>query len=241
MHNITNTIRTTSAVLFIALLSATPSALAKDAHSSHHADTHGVPAAAALKMLQEGNQRFIEGKVKHPDQELPRRKELASGQKPAAIILSCSDSRVPPELVFDQGLGDLFVIRVAGNIVDSAGMATIEYAVEHLGTRLIVVMGHESCGAVKAALTTPRGQSAGSPDLDILVSTIQPALGESDPASTTQDKTIRKPVIRNVDAVADHLLLRSKILREANEKGTLKITRAIYSLGTGKVEFWDQK
>ena len=241
MLNIRKTIRNTAVVLSITLLPATTGVFARDTHSAHHAESKGVPAAAALKMLQEGNQRFVEGKVKHPDQDIPRRKELASGQKPSAIILSCSDSRVPPELVFDQGLGDVFVVRVAGNIVDSAGMASIEYAVEHLGANLIVVMGHESCGAVKAALTTPRGQSAGSPDLDILVSTIQPALGETDPATTAQDKTIRKPVIRNIDAVADHLLLRSKILREANEKGTLKITRAIYSLGTGKVEFWDQK
>ena len=108
----------------------------------------------ALARLMDGNRRYSQNKEQHPDETLARRMELQSSQHPFAVILSCSDSRVPPELIFDQGLGDLFVIRVAGNIVDDDGLGSIEYAVEHLGTKLIVVLGHEKCGAVSAAVAS---------------------------------------------------------------------------------------
>src|SRR3954451_10886779 len=113
----------------------------------------GLSADQALSRLLAGNERFVAHKERHPDESAGRRRELVSGQHPFAVILGCSDSRVAPELLFDEGLGDLFVIRVAGNIVDDDILASIEYAVEHLGTKLVVVLGHEKCGAVSAAVS----------------------------------------------------------------------------------------
>jgi carbonic anhydrase len=113
----------------------------------HAEEAKGVGADEALARLVEGNKRFVEMKLTHPEQDIACRTTLAKGQQPFAVILGCSDSRVPPEVIFDQGLGDLFVVRVAGNVADDIGIASIEYAVEHLGSRLIVVLGHERCGA----------------------------------------------------------------------------------------------
>jgi carbonic anhydrase len=208
-------------------------------------ETPSVPPAAALEHLKTGNSRFAEGKLAHPHTSGPERKELAKGQHPEAIILSCSDSRVPPELVFEKGLGELFTVRVAGNILGAATVASIEYAAEHLGSRLIVVMGHESCGAVKAALSTAYGQSTGSYDLDSLISSIQGNLDGRRfdraiaSAHIADDKTLRKPVMANVDAVATDLIKRSKIVARLVGEGKLRIVRGIYSLETGKVDFWD--
>jgi carbonic anhydrase len=219
---------------------ALSSTLAFASGGGGHEPPAGPAPEAVLGELKAGNRRFIDGKLTHPRQDAARRKELAGGQAPSAIVLSCSDSRVPPELVFDKGLGELFTVRVAGNVVGMDAMASIEYAVEHLGARLIVVMGHESCGAVKAALTTPAGKGAGSPDLDGLVATIQGNLGEgTDRAiASADDKKLRRPVMRNVDAVAARLLSRSKVLRKRHEEGKVRIVPAVYSLETGAVEFW---
>ncbi len=134
-----------------------------------------TPESAYANLIR-GNERFITGNAKGEHRDAERRRELASVQKPFAIVLSCSDSRVPPELIFDQGLGDLFTIRVAGNVLGSAQVASIEYAVEHLGAKLILVMGHESCGAIKAALEPVSKKGSGSTDLDWLVGSIRPVL-----------------------------------------------------------------
>ncbi|HEY7392870.1 MAG TPA: carbonic anhydrase [Bryobacteraceae bacterium] len=131
-----------------------------------------LTADTALTRLLDGNQRYARHKERHPDQSAARQKELAGGQHPFAVILGCADSRVPPELLFDQGLGDLFVIRVAGNIVDDAVLGSIEYAVEHLGTKLILVLGHENCGAVSAAVEG--GEAAGH--LRAVGTAIQPSV-----------------------------------------------------------------
>jgi carbonic anhydrase len=196
----------------------------------------------ALTNLVRGNERFVSGISKGEHRDAGRRRELASVQKPFAIVLSCSDSRVPPELIFDQGLGDLFTIRVAGNVLGSAQVASIEYAVEHLGAKLILVMGHESCGAVKAALETPTKKGSGSTDLDWLVGAIRPVLKARGLASvSSEDPKIRKPVMANIDAVTDSLIVRSKIIGDAIGKGQLKVARGIYSLDTGKVDFWGVK
>lgn len=216
------------------------SSFASSSHSGPHSE--GIAPDHALKDLKTGNQRFVEGKLQHRHQDEPRRKSLATGQSPSAIILSCSDSRVPPELIFDQGLGDVFTVRVAGNVLGAATVASIEYAVEHLGSRLLVVLGHESCGAVKAALTTPFGKSAGSIDLDSLISTIQSHLNDEDRAlalSGSGDKLLRGPVKQNVNGVVRRLLTRSKIVRKHVTEGKLMVVQAIYSLESGKVEFWE--
>lgn len=199
------------------------------------------PAMAFTNLIM-GNKRYVTGAVTGERRDQTRRNSLVSKQHPQAIVLSCSDSRLPPELIFDQGLGDLFTIRVAGNILGAAQVATIEYGIEHLGAKLIVILGHESCGAVKAALDSKPNVSSGSPDLDWLVSAIKPNLGKGSSASyTSSDPKLRKPVTSNVDAVTEQLLARSKIVSDAIAEGKLKTVRGIYSLDTGKVEFWGLK
>lgn len=228
-------------VLFV-LLGLSFSVISLTGHSNE-----AVPAVApsvVLDTLKKGNGRFVEGKTVHPSQDAKRRQELTKGQHPSAIVLSCSDSRVPPELVFDQGLGDLFTVRVAGNVLGADEVASMEYAVEHLGASVIVVMGHESCGAVKAAIQTPKGEKVGSADLSALVATIHQnwdATGRKIASSTNAaaDKTLREPVKANVNGVVRNLLARSKLIAERVKSGTLKISSAIYSLDSGKVDFWE--
>jgi len=198
----------------------------------------------AYQSLIHGNERFANGTAKGEHRDVARRQELVTGQKPFAIVLSCSDSRVPPELIFDQGLGDLFTIRVAGEVLGSAQVASIEYAIEHLDAKFIVVMGHESCGAVKAAIESSdrKNTTAGSLDLDWLIHAIRPNLKARHLAEiTTEDPKLRKPVMANVDAITENLMVRSQIVGEAMAKGDLKIVRGIYSLDTGKVDFWGLK
>ena len=226
--------------------------------SSSHGDTlakHEVPSSTtelspsksppphaqsssflALQELVQGNQRFVAGHATHPRQDHARRSSLVGGQQPKAIVLSCSDSRVPPELTFDQGLGEIFVVRTAGEVADSVALASIEYAVEHLHASLLIVMGHESCGAVKAALSTPPGASAGSAHLDQLVTSIRPNITGYTIASA--DKVLTQPVRANVEGVARGLLTRSTIIRHAVEHGELTIVRGLYHLDSGKVDIW---
>ncbi len=203
---------------------------------------HEPSPIETLDRLKTGNKHFAEGKLDHPRTSPTIRKELANGQKPDAIVLSCSDSRVPPELLFEKGLGELFVVRVAGNVLGSATVASIEYAAEHLGSRLIIIMGHESCGAIKTALNQPRGKPTGSFDLDSLISTIQGNLDAQGSGARTlaaEDKSLRKPAMANVDSVAADLVKRSKLIRELAASGKVRIVRAIYGLESGKVDFWD--
>lgn len=199
----------------------------------------GKPPREALDMLRQGNQRFVDNKMMAPRRDDKTRSELAGAQNPFAIVLSCSDSRVPPEVVFDQGLGDVFVVRTAGHVLDPGPIASIEYALEHLGARLIVVLGHESCGAVKAALTTPSGRSAGSVDLDRLVGKIKPYLSSFRPLSA--DKLMRGPVKANTAGVARELMKKSMIVREKLQHQEISLVTAIYGLSSGQVEFntWD--
>ena len=202
-----------------------------------HEAPKGESPDQVLTELKAGNKRFVEGKLEHSHQNIARRKELVSGQKPGAIILSCSDSRLPPEIVFDQGLGDIFVVRVAGNILGNATVASIEYAVEHLGSRLIMILGHESCGAIKATLSTPPGKSAGSTDLDAIVAEIRGNLDGLTPAALKGDPNLHIAASANVDAVTTKLLKRSRIVRDQVKSGGVSIVKAVYSLETGKVEF----
>jgi carbonic anhydrase len=207
----------------------------QQAPKSSHSAVSGKPPREALDMLRQGNQRFIEGKMTAPRRDEKTRSELAASQQPFAIVLSCSDSRVPPEVIFDQGLGDIFVVRTAGQVLDPGPIASIEYALEHLGARLIIVMGHESCGAVKAALTTPAGRSAGSADLDRLVAKIKPYMSSFRP--TGMDKLLRGPVKSNTAGVARELMKKSAIVREKLKNQDISLVTAIYGLSTGQVEF----
>jgi carbonic anhydrase len=193
----------------------------------------GIPADEALARLMAGNQRYVRHKERHPDQTLARRKELEGGQHPFAVILGCADSRVSPELLFDEGLGDLFVIRVAGNIVDDDVLGSIEYAVEHLGTKLIVVLGHEKCGAVSAAVEG--GEASGH--LKALVTAIQPSVEAT--KNEPGDK-IHNCVIANARRVARQIRESEPVLKESVEKKGLKVVAADYALETGKVNLLDE-
>jgi carbonic anhydrase len=202
-----------------------------------------VLAIDTLNRLQEGNRRFVSGI--RSDQHLTgltRRRELAAGQKPFAIILGCSDSRVPPEIIFDQGLGDLFVIRVAGNIVTPSQTGSVEYAAEQFGTRLVVVLGHTTCGAVLATLADlAQSTESQSPNLRAIVDNIRPAVAELIETEIRNDKEalVRHAVRANIGASVKQLRHGSKILEELIAKSGLVVVGAEYSLETGEVEFFD--
>jgi len=182
----------------------------------------------ALAKLMEGNKRYATSHSQRPHQSARRRHELEKDQHPFACILSCSDSRVPPEIVFDEGLGDLFVVRVAGNIVDSAVTGSIEYAVEHLGTPVVVVMGHEKCGAVQATL------GGGEPGTHIqsLVEAISPAVIE---AKKKPGEPLVNAVRANVQLVVQQLRRSGPILAEQLRSHKIRIVGAVYELDSGSV------
>jgi carbonic anhydrase len=191
-----------------------------------------VPADQALAKLVEGNQRYSRHKEQHPDESPARRKELETVQHPFAVILSCADSRVAPELVFDQGLGDLFVIRIAGNVADNDALGSMEYAVEHLHTKLIVVLGHEKCGAVSAAVEG--GNLTGH--LATLVSEILPSIQE---AKDLPGDKVHNCVLANARRVARQIRESEPVLREAVEKDGVKVVPAVYALDSGIVTVLD--
>src|SRR5262245_20283195 len=196
-------------------------------------DVQQPTAASVLTELKEGNQRHVIGHYTHPHETLFRRKELASGQQPHAIILTCADSRVAPEIVFDQGLGDLFDVRVAGNIAADDEIASIEYAAEHLHTPLVVVIGHQKCGAVSAAVEG--GEASGH--LPALIKAISPAVEK---ARSMPGDVVENSVRINVENVVAQLRASKPILAELVEQGKLQIVGAVYSLDTGKVN-WIQE
>src|SRR5437588_10797425 len=165
--------KTQLASWFVAVTLLTAGQLALVADPAH-SDQPAVAPAEAISKLKEGNGRYTSGNLQHPGQTTERRTELSKSQHPFAVIVSCSDSRVPPEIVFDQGLGDLFIFRVAGNVIDDHGLGSIEYSVDHLGTRLILVLGHQSCGAVKAAKETIAAKSKAPGHIQPRVTAIQP-------------------------------------------------------------------
>ena len=182
-----------------------------------------------LNRLLEGNTRYMSGRSIHPNQGSERREEVQRGQMPFAVILGCSDSRVPPEIIFDQGIGDLFVIRVAGNVVDDAVLGSIEYAVEHLGVRLIVVLGHQRCGAVLAALKG--GEAHGH--IAALVEAISPAIHEArNQPGDLVENTVRAGVRRFVSQISGA----RPVLSELTRNGKVEVVGAYYWLDGGNVE-----
>lgn len=207
----------------------------KNAHSEHKREAGPVKDTKAFQLLENGNKRYVSGHTRKDGIQKTDRERLVSGQKPHTIILSCSDSRVPPELVFDQKLGEIFVVRTAGQSLDSSAIASIEYAVSHLGSNLIVIMGHESCGAVKAALATLKGGDAGSPWLNKLVADLHPHLKRFTDLSQTDGVIVESWV--NVEGVHQDLLDRSEIVRRLVEAKEITIQNALYHLGSGVVEW----
>ncbi len=202
-----------------------------------------ISAHEALMRLIEGNRRFVSDvRSAGTFTDHARRRELAAGQEPFAIILGCSDSRVPAELVFDQGLGDLFVIRVAGNIVAPSQVGSVEFAAEQYGTRLVVVLGHSQCGAILATLHELRRPSQDqSRNLRSIVDRIRPSverLLEKDPGQHA-DSLVEQAVRENIRYSANHLRHGSEILEQLIRNQGLLVVGAEYSLETGVVDFFD--
>lgn len=202
-----------------------------------------IAPAEALALLREGNQRFVEGSGgRHLEAVPDRRAELLEGQEPFAVVLGCSDSRVPVEIVFDRGLGDLFVIRVAGNVVAPSLVGSVEFAAEFFGTRLVVVLGHSKCGAVTATLDQlQRATGTRSPHLRSVVERIEPSVRELMDAGDVQDREtlIDRAVRANIRASADQLRHGSAILEELIAHDELLVVGAQYCLESGRVDFFD--
>lgn len=202
-----------------------------------------ISAKEALERLREGNRRFVsDDRSRDVLAHQTRRRELAAGQEPFAIILGCSDSRVPAELVFDQGLGDLFVIRVAGNIVAPSQVGSVEFAAERFGTRLVVVLGHSSCGVILATLEElARRTEDQSRNLRSIVDRVRPSV---EPLLATElsddpDELVEQAVRANIRASTNHLRHGSEVLEQLIQKDGLVVVGAEYSLETGVVDFFD--
>jgi carbonic anhydrase len=201
-----------------------------------------ISAKRALARLQEGNRRFAAGTPRRTLTGDARRAELLAGQEPFAIILGCSDSRAPAELIFDQGLGDLFVIRVAGNIVAPSQVGSVEFAATRFNTRLVVVLGHTRCGAILATLDELRRPSEDqSPNLRSIVNRVRPALESLLTLDVNPDMSsfVQQAVRANVRVSVDHLRHGSAILEQLIANDELLVVGAEYSLETGEVEFFE--
>ena len=202
-----------------------------------------ISAPEALERLRDGNRRFVSDTRSNNLFTGPtRRNELATGQEPFAIILGCSDSRVPAEIIFDQGLGDLFVIRVAGNIVAASQVGSVEFAAERFGTRLVLVLGHSNCGAILTSVDElQQSVENQSRNLRSIVDRVRPSVQALLSTELRHDRQalIREAVRANVRASVDHLRYGSEILEFLIEKAGLLVVGAEYSLDTGLVDFFD--
>jgi carbonic anhydrase len=222
-------------IKFIIFLSIAFVLLSLGAFVAASEENSEIAAEQALQKLMDGNARFVSGDALHPNQSAERRAEVVSGQHPFAIIVGCSDSRVPPEIIFDQGIGDIFVIRTAGQVIDNAALASIEYGAEHLGVPLVVVLGHDSCGAVEA--TVEGGEAPGH--IGYLVEAISPAVDEAAEQAvneTSEEELLDAAIDINVKNIVDQLETSEPILSELVEEGRLTIVGARYHLDSGEVE-----
>lgn len=188
-----------------------------------------LSALEALARLQEGNRRYVSGEMISPNTSVDHRNSLAAGQSPFAIVLTCADSRVSPEYIFDQGIGDLFTIRVAGNIVDDAVLGSIEYAAVHLGVNLVIVMGHEKCGAVGAAVVGDETQL----HIDELIRAIRPAVERA--IETNPTDLLDASVRANARYVSELLSSSEVVMKQLCENHGVSIKAAYYSLMNGEV------
>src|SRR6266849_6377553 len=187
-----------------------------------------MSTADALKLLLEGNQRFVAGKLMHPNQTVARRVEMAKGQYPFAAVLACSDSRTPPEIIFDRGLGDIFVVRVAGNVADQVVIESLDYSVKHLGVRLVMILGHNRCGAVTAAVAGHEEEG----DVGPMLTELRPAVEAS---KSMAGDPVENAVRENVKLVIKNIAT-SEELSAMVKSGELKVVGGIYDLDTGKIE-----
>ncbi len=202
-----------------------------------------IPAEEALQRLRQGNVRFVANSLEHDDiADAQNRSKLADGQDPFAIILGCADSRVPVELIFDQGLGDLFVIRVAGNVVAPSGIGSVEFAAVEFGVQLVVVLGHSNCGAVQAtidAVNSPDSQH--SKNIDAIVSRVRPAVEPliNEASLADRDGLVKQAVKANVARSVEQLRHGSELIENLESQGKLTIVGAKYSLRSGEVNFFE--
>jgi carbonic anhydrase len=222
---------------FVYLSGAAAVGLAAQAPSLRAAAEEKAPRSPDViwRELLAGNERFVKGTLEHPRRTPDEFKQLAEGQFPEAVIVGCADSRVPPEILFDQGVGDLFVVRVAGNVVDGAGAilkGSIEYAVAELNVRLIVVLGHSQCGAVKAAIKHIDAKDKVEGSIGRLIESIQPAVTE---VRGKDGDLLEKAIQANVALGVAKLKTLDKVLKNAVDKGEVKVLGATYDLATGKV------
>ncbi len=187
-----------------------------------------MSAQQALQLLLEGNQRFVAGKMEHPGQTPARRTEVAKGQHPFASVLACSDSRTPPEIIFDRGLGDIFTVRVAGNVADKVVIESLDYSVKHLGVRLVMVLGHRRCGAVIAAVEGHEEEG----DVGPMLSELRPAVAAS---KGMAGDPVENAVRENVELVMKNLATSGELAAMV-KSGELKIVGGIYDLDTGTIE-----
>jgi len=202
----------------------------------HVSERFAVNPDEALQRLIEGNRRFTTGKLWHNQISQERLASLASGQAPFAVMLGCADSRVPPELVFDQGFGDLFVLRLAGNVYVPSVAASVQYAHLHLGVLLLVVLGHEGCGAVGAALGCMFHQVEHPEHIQGLVRLIEPGLRAIDPKQPAQDQ-FQAAVEANVRWTVEQIVRTPEVQRALHEKRNIRIVGAVYELATGNVRW----
>jgi carbonic anhydrase len=198
--------------------------------------TQNINADTALQKLMDGNRSYVSNRLTIDQSSGPvTRKALASGQQPYAVILSCSDSRVPPEIIFDKGLGEIFVVRDAGNIPDPIVVGSIEYAVENLGSSLIMVLGHSRCGAVKAAVEATDHEHG---NLGAIIKTIAPAvrLARKDAKGANKSELLEAAIDLNIKLTAQSLVKQSPIIRSLVDSGKVKIVKAKYDLDDGTVK-----
>lgn len=219
--------RVSARVLAVILFLSAPVALAEGQGAPE-----GVAPEAALKMLKAGNERYATSTV-NPRHYRAERPKLTKGQRPYAIVLSCADSRVPPELVFDESLGRLFVIRVAGNVAGPDEIASIEYAAEHVGTRFLLVLGHASCGGVAAAMS-PEDPT---PNLATLLKEIRPAVNAAKAKGADKEHLPAEAVKENVRLQLRNVTARSEVLMKMVAEGRFGTAGAVYNLASGKVEW----
>jgi carbonic anhydrase len=204
--------------------------------SHGRATSHSMTADEALARLVAGNERFVRGEARFPTVQKEILAELAAGQSPYATIIGCSDSRVPPELIFDAGFGELFIVRVAGNVISPEVMGTLQYAGMHLRTPIFLVLGHEGCGAVEAALAVKNEGAAVPSRIALLMENILPGLRDLPPASTAPGRQLSAAVEANV-RWSMHQILETPEAQGRLAEGSMKLVGAVYELETGRVRF----
>jgi carbonic anhydrase len=221
---------------FLAATGGAAVGLTMSSTASARPEAHPKTPKQALDLLMAGNARFVKGKLTAVKAIVERRRDVAGGQKPYAILLTCADSRVPPEHIFDKGLGDIFVCRVAGNILDPHIIGSIEYSIATFGSLLVMVLGHQSCGAVKDTIKLVEAGKKAPGSIQSIVETITPVVKANPRGNLGDDAYLDKVIKANTRGVAKSLQAHSAIVRSAITQKKLEVVSAEYSLDSGKVQ-----